>query len=110
MLKQILLETYQPEEKLLNFIDNIPNTKYKTSNGKSELIEKTNIKLISPEVIEIKHEKTKLEVWSYQNEEIINKSYYIPSLHRSFNFKNLKRAILSELSVEGAGIYWWYIN
>jgi murein L,D-transpeptidase YafK len=83
MLKHILLETYKPEEKLINFISNIPNTKIRTSNGKSELIEKTNIKLISPVIIKIQNDNTKLEIWSYQNEEILNKSYYIPSTKES---------------------------
>lgn len=101
MLKQILLETYQPEEKLISFIKKIPNAKVKTEDGKSELIEKTNIKLISPVVITIKKENTKLEIWSYQNEEILNKSYYIPSLQRAFGYERLKDAILRELSVKG---------
>ena len=98
-MKQILLETYQGEDKVLDYINSIPNSKVKTINGKSELLEKTNIKLVSPIVYKVKINALDFEIWSYQNKEVINKSYYLPILKRACNFDNLKKLIENEIIV-----------
>lgn len=76
MLKFKKLETYYPDKKILNLLEQTTNDKVITTNGIARSIEKTNIKQVSPVIYETKINNKDFLLCHYRNEEIKAKRFY----------------------------------
>ncbi len=95
----ILLENMEDDGKLSKYIsDNYKNIKLNIINGKIELIEKTNIKKITPIIYELKLPKSKYVILYFKCEEILSNKFYCLKTKREYNFVEIK-GLIKELSL-----------
>lgn len=99
-MNYILLENMEDDGKLSDYIlNNYKNIKLSITNGKIELIEKTNIKKITPIIYEIKNLRKKYIILYFKCNENESQKYYCLKTKREYNFVEIK-GLISELSVD----------
>lgn len=98
-MNYILLENMEDDGVLSEYIlNNYKDIKITVTKGKIELIEKTNIKKITPIIYEIKKIRKKYIILYFKCNEIERQKYYCLNTKREYNFVEIK-GLISELSV-----------
>ena len=99
-MNYILLENIEDDGILSKYIlNNYKDIKITVTKGKIELIEKTNIKKITPIIYEIKLLRKKYIILYFKCNEIESQKYYCLKTKREYNFVEIK-GLISELSVD----------
>ena len=87
MLKFTMLEEVKTNPKVLElFTDKIEVIIEGSING----INKTNIKTIMPTIYKVTNNKEMFYIYEYKGEFKDNKNFYVPSIDKTLNFKELK--------------------
>lgn len=96
-MNYILLENMEGDNKLSEYIlNNFKNVEITVTKGKIELIEKTNIKKITPIVYKIKFYKSKFIILYFKCEEIEKNKYFFLKTKKEYNLLEIK-GLMNEL-------------
>lgn len=89
MLTFKVLDTLKPSDEVLEMITNIKPTTIKINNGKTILIERTNIKSVEPIIYELTYNKNKIVLWEYPINEIVGNQFYVPTTKLTYSLKEI---------------------
>ncbi|NLC96651.1 MAG: hypothetical protein GX675_03680 [Erysipelotrichaceae bacterium] len=93
MLTFKVLDTLKPSDDVLEMITNTKPTYIKVNNGKTILIERTNIKSIEPIIYELTYDTKKIILWEYPISEIRGNHFYIPITKETYSFKEVRKLL-----------------
>ena len=89
MLEFKTTATFKPTEEIINLLGNFT---YKTKNGATKTINKTNLQVNEPTEYKIT-QPIKLTILEYKLDEISNKPFYIKEHKKKYAFKELKNIL-----------------
>lgn len=93
MLTFKILNTLKPSDEVLKTITNTKPTNIKVNNGKTLLIERTNIKSIEPVIYEITYSNKIIVLWEYPINEIQGNHFYIPTTKETYSFNEVRKLL-----------------
>lgn len=93
MLTFKVLDTLKPSDDVLKMITNTKPTTIKVNNGKTLLIERTNIKSVEPIIYELTYDERIIILWEYPINEIQGNHFYIPTTKETYSFNEVRKLL-----------------
>lgn len=89
------LEELVPSNEVMNIISDSKPNNIKITNGKVNIVKKTNIKTIEPIVYELTYKKDVITIWQYPIEEIKGNNFYISNNKNTYSLLEIKTMLSS---------------
>ena len=93
MLTFKVLDTLKPSDDVLKMITNTKPTNFKVNNGKTILIERTNIKSVEPIIYELTYSSKIIILWEYPINEIQGNHFYVPATKETYSFHEVRKLL-----------------
>lgn len=84
------LEELIPSGEVMNIISDSKPNNIKITNGKVNIVKRTNIKTIEPIVYELAYQKDIITIWQYPIQEIKGNNFYIPNTENTYSLLEIK--------------------
>lgn len=93
MLTFKVLDTLKPSDDVLKMIMNTKPTNIKVNNGKTLLIERTNIKSVEPIIYELTYRNKIIVLWEYPINEIQGNHFYLPITKETYSLNEVRKLL-----------------
>lgn len=93
MVELDVIEELTPSNEVLKVISESKPIQLKISNGKVNLIKKTNIRSVEPIIYELTFSNQTLVIWQYPIEEIEGNNFYLPNTKNTYSLPEIRKLL-----------------